>query len=81
MLFHLQGLVALVTGGASGLGRGAAENLLKHGAKVAILDLPSSAGAEVAKELGGDCIFTPASVRFFLCSENIMKMFSIRSRS
>uniref|UniRef100_A0A0M3HXQ0 3-hydroxyacyl-CoA dehydrogenase type-2 n=1 Tax=Ascaris lumbricoides TaxID=6252 RepID=A0A0M3HXQ0_ASCLU len=57
-----KGLVALVTGGASGLGRGAAENLLKHGAKVAILDLPSSAGAEVAKELGGDCIFTPASV-------------------
>uniref|UniRef100_A0A914ZQS3 3-hydroxyacyl-CoA dehydrogenase type-2 n=2 Tax=Parascaris univalens TaxID=6257 RepID=A0A914ZQS3_PARUN len=61
-LRSIKGLVALVTGGASGLGRGAAEGLLKHGAKVAILDLPSSAGADVAKEFGNDCIFTPANV-------------------
>ena len=31
--------VALVTGGASGLGRGAVEFLIKNGAKVAILDI------------------------------------------
>ncbi|VDM30156.1 unnamed protein product [Toxocara canis] len=59
---RLQGLVALITGGASGLGHATAEHLLKHGAKVAILDLPSSNGADVAKQLGGDCIFTPANV-------------------
>ncbi|CAA92764.1 3-hydroxyacyl-CoA dehydrogenase type-2 [Caenorhabditis elegans] len=55
-----KGLVALVTGGASGLGKGAAEVLAKAGAQVAILDLPQSKGADVAKEIGG--IFTPASV-------------------
>ncbi|KHN88056.1 3-hydroxyacyl-CoA dehydrogenase type-2 [Toxocara canis] len=55
-------LVTLVTGGASGLGRGTAEHLLKHGAKVAILDLPTSKAAELAKELGADCLFTSANV-------------------
>lgn len=55
-----KGLVALVTGGASGLGKGTAEVLAKAGARVAILDLPQSKGADVAKEIGG--IFTPASV-------------------
>ncbi|VDM46635.1 unnamed protein product [Toxocara canis] len=57
-----KGLVTLVTGGASGLGRGTAEHLLKHGAKVAILDLPTSKAAELAKELGADCLFTSANV-------------------
>ncbi|ULT95327.1 hypothetical protein L3Y34_004212 [Caenorhabditis briggsae] len=55
-----KGLVALVTGGASGLGKGTAEVLAKAGARVAILDLPQSKGADIAKEIGG--IFTPASV-------------------
>ncbi|KHN88089.1 3-hydroxyacyl-CoA dehydrogenase type-2 [Toxocara canis] len=61
-LRSVKGLVALITGGASGLGHATAEHLLKHGAKVAVLDLPSSNGADVAKQLGGDCIFTPANV-------------------
>ncbi|UMM28530.1 hypothetical protein L5515_011330 [Caenorhabditis briggsae] len=55
-----KGLVALITGGASGLGKGTAEVLAKAGARVAILDLPQSKGADIAKEIGG--IFTPASV-------------------
>ncbi|TKR77300.1 hypothetical protein L596_018297 [Steinernema carpocapsae] len=57
-----KGLVTLVTGGASGLGRGTAERLISQGAKVAILDLPQSQGIQVAKELGENCIFTPANV-------------------
>uniref|UniRef100_A0A1I8AHU5 3-hydroxyacyl-CoA dehydrogenase type-2 n=1 Tax=Steinernema glaseri TaxID=37863 RepID=A0A1I8AHU5_9BILA len=57
-----QGLVTVVTGGASGLGRGTAARLINQGAKVAILDLPQSDGAKVAKELGNNCIFTPANV-------------------
>ena len=43
---------AIITGGASGLGRATAARLLGDGARVAIVDRPASAGAEVAKELG-----------------------------
>ena len=44
---------AIVTGGASGLGEGAARVLAAAGARVAILDLQEEAGQRVAKELGG----------------------------
>src|SRR5205823_1687783 len=51
---------ALVTGGTSGLGLGTARALAKAGARVTILDLPSSAGAEIAAEIGG--VFVAADV-------------------
>ena len=44
---------ALVTGGASGLGRATAEALNRAGAKVAILDLNETAAREVAESIGG----------------------------
>ena len=44
---------ALVTGGASGLGLATARRLADAGAAVTILDLPTSAGAEVAAGFGG----------------------------
>ncbi len=44
---------AVIVGGASGMARAAATRLHERGAKIAIIDLPTSAGAEVAKELGG----------------------------
>ncbi|CDW53602.1 3 hydroxyacyl coenzyme A dehydrogenase type 2 [Trichuris trichiura] len=47
----LQGLVALIAGGASGLGKGCAEHLLNLGSKVVILDLPTSNGKQVAEAL------------------------------
>ena len=47
-----KGIAAVVTGGASGLGRGVAEALAKAGAKVAVLDLDSG-GKDVAGEIGG----------------------------
>jgi NAD(P)-dependent dehydrogenase (short-subunit alcohol dehydrogenase family) len=53
---------ALVTGGASGLGWACAQRLAKRGARVVVVDLPSSAGAERAAELGGDAAFAPADV-------------------
>jgi NAD(P)-dependent dehydrogenase (short-subunit alcohol dehydrogenase family) len=44
---------AVVTGGASGLGKASAEALAKAGAKVAIFDINDKAGEGVAKEIGG----------------------------
>jgi NAD(P)-dependent dehydrogenase (short-subunit alcohol dehydrogenase family) len=44
---------AVIVGGASGMARAAAEKLHERGASIAILDLPTSAGAEVAEELKG----------------------------
>ncbi|CAH0153529.1 SDR family NAD(P)-dependent oxidoreductase [Microbacterium sp. Bi121] len=50
---QIQGSGALITGGASGLGLATARVLAAAGAHVTLLDLPSSAGAEMAAELGG----------------------------
>jgi NAD(P)-dependent dehydrogenase (short-subunit alcohol dehydrogenase family) len=58
----ISGSAAIVTGGASGLGRATVERLTKQGAKVVIADLPSSAGADVAREIGGDTKFVAANV-------------------
>ncbi|SDC52476.1 3-hydroxyacyl-CoA dehydrogenase [Rhodococcus tukisamuensis] len=54
--------VALVTGGASGLGLATAKALLADGAQVVIVDLPSSNGEVVAKELGDRVRFAAADV-------------------
>lgn len=59
---HLTDLSALVTGGASGLGRATAEALLRAGARVTITDLPSSAGVQVATDLGGGTRFVAADI-------------------
>jgi NAD(P)-dependent dehydrogenase (short-subunit alcohol dehydrogenase family) len=44
---------AVIVGGASGMARAAAAKLHERGANIAIVDLPTSAGAEVAEELKG----------------------------
>jgi NAD(P)-dependent dehydrogenase (short-subunit alcohol dehydrogenase family) len=44
---------AVICGGASGMAKATAQLLHQKGASIAILDLPDSAGAEVAKELDG----------------------------
>jgi len=58
----VKGLVTLVTGGASGLGRGTVERLHNYGSKIVILDIPQSTGAELAKKLEKDAIFVPTDV-------------------
>lgn len=50
---EISGNVAVVTGGASGLGGATAEMLAAAGAKVAIFDLNEEAGSAKASELGG----------------------------
>jgi len=57
-----KGLVTLVTGGASGLGRATTERLIRNGAKVVICDLPNSEGAKLSQSLGDNCLFAPVDV-------------------
>jgi NAD(P)-dependent dehydrogenase (short-subunit alcohol dehydrogenase family) len=59
---QLASSVALVSGGASGLGLATARRLVDGGARVVVLDLPSSDGAAVADELGDGARFAPADV-------------------
>src|SRR5712692_1890822 len=53
---------AIVTGGASGLGRATAARVIAGGGRVAILDLARSAGADVARELGDRAAFVSTDV-------------------
>ncbi|UCE86112.1 MAG: 3-hydroxyacyl-CoA dehydrogenase [Deltaproteobacteria bacterium] len=59
---ELAGAGAIVTGGGSGLGEASARALAARGAKVCVLDLARSKGAEVAASLGGDAFFADADV-------------------
>lgn len=54
--------VAVVTGGASGLGAAVVRKLHASGAHVVILDLPRADGAGLVNELGGNATFLPADV-------------------
>lgn len=60
---NLADSVALVTGGASGLGRATAQELIKAGARVVLLDLPGDALDQVAADLGDRAVAGPADVR------------------
>jgi NAD(P)-dependent dehydrogenase (short-subunit alcohol dehydrogenase family) len=58
----ISGSVAVVTGGASGLGLATVRKLAAAGARVVILDLPTSAGQDVADSLGDGVVFAAADV-------------------
>lgn len=50
---NVEGLAAIVTGGASGLGAATAKMLAAKGAKVTVFDLNAEAGEATAREIGG----------------------------
>ncbi|MEY3267068.1 MAG: hypothetical protein RJA15_1514, partial [Actinomycetota bacterium] len=57
---RLEGKVALITGGARGMGAAEAELFVANGATVVITDVLDSVGAETAKRLSsgsGTCVF------------------------
>jgi NAD(P)-dependent dehydrogenase (short-subunit alcohol dehydrogenase family) len=58
----LDGISAIVTGAASGLGLATATRLIEGGANVTMVDLPHSAGAEVAADLGASAQFIAGDV-------------------
>ena len=65
-LISLENKVAIVTGGNSGIGLGAAKRLVEFGARVAILGTNEQKGAAAEKELlalGGTAIFVRCDVR------------------
>ncbi|MFF3571675.1 SDR family NAD(P)-dependent oxidoreductase, partial [Nocardia jiangxiensis] len=59
---QISNAVAVVTGGASGLGLATVKELHGQGAKVVIIDLPSSNGESIAEELGEGVVFAAADV-------------------
>jgi NAD(P)-dependent dehydrogenase (short-subunit alcohol dehydrogenase family) len=59
---NVKNSVAVVTGGASGLGEACVRNLLASGAKIAIFDFAADRGEKIAAELGKDVIFAQTDV-------------------
>jgi len=59
---NIEGSVAVITGGASGLGLATARRLAGEGARVVLVDLPTAPGAQAAEQLGAAATFAPADV-------------------
>ena len=65
MKVALDGKVAVVTGGAQGIGRAIVDALVDNGAQVAIVDINKAAGKQTATEIqqiGGTCLFVEGDV-------------------
>lgn len=69
---RLEGRVATITGGGSGIGYATAKRFAAEGAKVVVVDMNAEAGEKVAKEIGG--IFIKADVTSTADVENMYKV-------
>ena len=58
----LDGKVALITGGASGMGAGTVRRFVAEGARVVISDVTDERGSKLAEELGASAIYAHADV-------------------
>lgn len=59
---QISGAVAVITGGASGIGQAVVRAFVDKGGRVAIFDLNEAAGQAMVKELGGAAIFAKVNV-------------------
>ena len=65
MTGRLEGKVALITGGGSGIGEATVKRFVKEGAKVTVLDVVEDAGNRVVDEIkkaGGEALFVKADI-------------------
>lgn len=72
----LTGKVALITGGAFGIGRATALLFAREGASIVVADVNAKAGDQVAREVsaeGGNVLFEPADVTKAADCERVVK--------